>query len=284
MGQITPNIGAYIPDDGETNYGTSFAAAMVNIDQHDHTGGPNKGVPIPGSGLEDYSVTYNKLNSNVADTATGIGTEGAPFLNRLTILGLLKSIYQLAAGSGFISKDGAVAHARTLQAGAGITISNPAGIAGDPTIAAVTPMSGALVQSISSFDNTASTTATQISAASTPQITDGVQILTATITPSNASNVLQIIVNAGINAVESSVACLFKVGTANALSTQTGFGPLVVTYQMVAGVTTPIQFTVRAASNNVAPATVHINETILGPSPSFGGTMFSSIIIQEVKP
>jgi hypothetical protein len=42
----TPNIGIYIPSDGETGYGASFQSGMINIDQHDHSGGPNKGLPI----------------------------------------------------------------------------------------------------------------------------------------------------------------------------------------------------------------------------------------------
>ena len=48
MGTITPNIGIFIPADGEQNYGSSFAAGMVNVDQHDHSGGPNKGPPRSG--------------------------------------------------------------------------------------------------------------------------------------------------------------------------------------------------------------------------------------------
>lgn len=134
MGQVTPNIGIYIPAAGETNYDASFAAGMVNIDQHDHSGGPNKGVPIATSGIADGSITYTKLNANVADNTTGIGTAGALGPNQLSILGLLKNIFQLVATSGFISKDGSLAHARTFQPTANqIAITNPAGVAGDPT-------------------------------------------------------------------------------------------------------------------------------------------------------
>jgi len=135
MGQTTPNIGIYIPAAGETNYDASFAAGMVNIDQHDHSGGPNKGVPIQTSGIADGSITYNKLNANVADNATGIGTSGSLGPNQLAILGLLKNIYQLATTAGFISKDGALAHARTIQGTANqITVTNGDGVAGDPTL------------------------------------------------------------------------------------------------------------------------------------------------------
>ena len=62
MGVVTPNISIYIPSAGETNYDAPFSAGMVNIDQHDHTGGPNKGVPIGTGGIADGSVTFAKLN------------------------------------------------------------------------------------------------------------------------------------------------------------------------------------------------------------------------------
>lgn len=135
MGQTTPNIGIYIPSAGETNYDQSFAAGMVNIDQHDHSGGPNKGVPIGTSGIADGAITYNLLNANVADNATGIGTAGALGPNQLSMLGLLKNIYQIATVAGFISKDGSLAHARTITGVANQTsVTNGDGIAGNPTI------------------------------------------------------------------------------------------------------------------------------------------------------
>jgi hypothetical protein len=62
MGVVTPNMAIYIPSAGETNYDAPFSAGMVNIDQHDHTGGPNKGVQIGSSGIADGSVTFAKLN------------------------------------------------------------------------------------------------------------------------------------------------------------------------------------------------------------------------------
>lgn len=135
MGQITPNMGIYIPAAGETNYDAPFAAGMINIDQHDHSGAPNKGVPIATSGIADGSITYNKLNANVADNTTGIGTASGGLANQLIILGLLKNIFQLVTTAGFISKDGSSAHARTIQPTANqTTVTNGDGVAGDPII------------------------------------------------------------------------------------------------------------------------------------------------------
>lgn len=136
MGQTTPFIGIFIPAAGDTNYEQSFAAGMINIDQHDHSGGPNKGVPITASGLADFSVTYNKLNSNVVDVTTGIGTQGSPYQNRLEMLGILKNLYALAvaSGVGFVSMNGHVVAGRTFTVGTGLTISNANGVSGNPLI------------------------------------------------------------------------------------------------------------------------------------------------------
>ena len=140
MGVTTPNIGIYIPAAGETNYDASFASGMVNIDQHDHSGGPNKGVPIATSGIADGSITYSKLNANVADNATGIGTAGSLGANQLSILGLLKNIYQIATTAGFIAKNGSLATARTFQNTDTITWTNPDGSSGNPSASVNNPV------------------------------------------------------------------------------------------------------------------------------------------------
>ncbi len=135
MGQLTPNMSIFIPSAGETNYSQSFMAGMMNVDQHDHSGGPNKGVPISSSGLADFSVTYDKLNANVVDSSSGIGTRGSPFQNQLTLLGYIKALYTLSLlpGIGFVTMNGGVAAARTFQNTANITWTNPAGTAGNPS-------------------------------------------------------------------------------------------------------------------------------------------------------
>ena len=136
MGQITPNIGIYIPAAGETNYDAAFASGMVNLDQHDHSGGPNKGLPISGSGIAAGSITYDKLAANVADNATGIGTMGSSGPNQLSMLGILLNLYVLGLSgtpTGFVSKNGDAVEARTLTGTTNeIDITNPAGVAGNP--------------------------------------------------------------------------------------------------------------------------------------------------------
>lgn len=134
MGNTTPNIGIFIPANGETIYGDSFAAGMRNIDDHDHSGGPNKGAPLTGASISDFSITFEKLNANVADTTTGIGVS-ATTPNKLEMLGLLKNIYQLATATGFLAKNGSVATARTITGTANqIAVANGDGAAGNPTL------------------------------------------------------------------------------------------------------------------------------------------------------
>lgn len=132
MGVTTPNISIYIPAAGETNYDSAFAAGMVNIDQHDHSGAPNKGVPISSAGIADFSITYNKLNANVVLAGGGLAVDsGTP--NKLKVDGILLPIFQLAA-NGFIARTGATtAAARTLTGTANqITVTNGDGVAGNP--------------------------------------------------------------------------------------------------------------------------------------------------------
>jgi hypothetical protein len=147
MGTFTPNIGLFIPAAGETNYNDAFAQGMINLDQHDHTGGPNKGLPITSSGLADFSVTFNKLNSNVVDPTTGIGVNSTPgSQNQLQILGILRNLFTLASlpGVGFISMNGSVVAGRTFQDTASLTWTNPDGVAGNPSavvnIAGISPV------------------------------------------------------------------------------------------------------------------------------------------------
>lgn len=143
MGQFTPNIGLYIPAAGETNYNDSFASGMINLDLHDHSGGPNKGVPITSSGLGDFSVTYNKLAANVADPNTGIGVNLTPGLqHQLQILGILRNIFTLASvpGVGFISMNGSTVAARSMVDSGSIAWTNPDGVAAAPSAALISPV------------------------------------------------------------------------------------------------------------------------------------------------
>lgn len=131
MGTITANIGIYIPANGEEIYGTSFATGMQNIDQHDHSGGPNKGVPLSSASIGAGSITRDKLNNNVI-AGNGLAFDGN---HSIILTGSLPSISTLI-GSGLIVQTVAgTALLRTLQQVTNQTvITNPAGTAGDPII------------------------------------------------------------------------------------------------------------------------------------------------------
>ena len=161
MGTVTPNIGIYIAAAGESNYANASAAGMINIDQHDHSGGPNKGLPISSSGLGNFSVTFEKLDSNVADTTTGIGTNSTPpFQNQLQILGILRNLFQLATTTGFLAKNGSNIAALTFQNSATISWTNPDGSGGNPSASVIpsglgvitVPNGGTGVSTLSPYD------------------------------------------------------------------------------------------------------------------------------------
>ncbi len=133
MGQITPNMSIYVPAAGETNYDAPFLQGMLNVDQHNHTGGPDNGVPLGTAALQAGSVTYSILNANVVDTTTGLGISGS-LPNQIVTTGILKSINALApAGTGFLAQNGLVANDRTFQDTATIHWVNPDGVAGNPS-------------------------------------------------------------------------------------------------------------------------------------------------------
>ena len=137
MGQTTSNMSIYIPSNGETLYGDSFAAGMLNVDQHDHSGPPNKGVPLSSSGLADYSVTAIKLNNTgstaVVDITTGLGFNGS---NQIQTTGLLNALNGVGTlGLLVQTSAGAAATTRSITGVAGeVDVTNGNGVGGNPLI------------------------------------------------------------------------------------------------------------------------------------------------------
>ncbi len=122
-----------------------------------------------------------------------------------------------------------------------------------------------------------------------PQITEGTQFMTASITPTNASNVL--IIEAVIHMANSTgganTAALFQDSTANALagviSSQYGVSggvqPVVLRHRMVAGTTSETTFRLRAGP--AGAGTLTFNGVSAGRI--LGGVLASSITITEIK-
>lgn len=133
----------YVPVAGQTNFDQAFLQGMLNIDQHDHTGAPNKGVPLTSAALGPASVTKDKLNPNVVSTGEGLAIDGAN-PNALKADGLLNTIYKLNT-LGFITRTGVgTAVTRTFTGTANqINVTNGDGISGNPTFALASNISTA---------------------------------------------------------------------------------------------------------------------------------------------
>lgn len=136
MGQTTPNMSIYIPAAGETNYDASFAVGMMNVDQHDHTGGPDNGVKISTGALSDGSVTFSKLATDVVDTTTGLATATGGLANQIKIVGVLANLNTAAntPSTGFVQISGTAVNIYTLTGAANqISVMNGAS-GGNPVI------------------------------------------------------------------------------------------------------------------------------------------------------
>lgn len=78
MGTRTPNMSVYKPSPGEEVYDPAFSAGLDNIDAHDHSGAPNKGVQIGTNGIEDGAITPEKLSEEISAEATAQTTDATP--------------------------------------------------------------------------------------------------------------------------------------------------------------------------------------------------------------
>lgn len=303
MGQVTPNMSIYIPAAGETNYDQSFLSGMINVDQHDHSGPPDNGVPISGAGLADGSVTFSKLNANVADNATGIGTETGGNANKLTLLGVLKSLYQ-STSSGIAVKNGngptGTANVVTITGTAGeIDVSNGTGVSGNPTIS-IDPsfMSTSVLQSVTANSNAAVVINNPFGYdSSIPTNTEGTQVLTATITPLSATSNILVLVSlqlavqtGGTPSNPLSGGGVFRDATANAIIAQPiflgngGAGTMNFQFIVPSNATTSTTFNVRAGPSvntyNLFLNTGSSDGT--NPANIYGGAQISTITLIEL--
>lgn len=157
-------------------------------------------------------------------------------------------------------------------------------------IAGDVKLSGDLVQSVAYSTGAMTTGTTTIPLDDTiPQITEGNEYLTATITPTSATNILEIEVllnGANSAATNNLIAALFQDATANALTVSTIYmpganviTPIKLQHRMTAGTTAATTFRVRAGGNGAGTTTLN------GAAGAryFGGALVSSIIVRELK-
>src|SRR5690554_1910381 len=161
-----------------------------------------------------------------------------------------------------------------------------------PTFQTPSGGGGILLQSITGTSTTpGSTTAVIPFDSSIPQITEGVEVVTASITPSNASNILEImaICQVARNRGEIGVA-LFQDSNADAIASAFHIGEtaggnigcggtVIIFHRMVAGTTSSITFRMRTGPSG---ATGYWNRSNAGNI--FGGTIPSIINIKELSP
>ena len=147
---------------------------------------------------------------------------------------------------------------------------------------------GVILQIVTETDTAVATGTTTIPNDTTiPQNTEGDEYMTATVTPTNASNRLLIQVNLQLSAsgANSLIGCLFQDANANALAvgalynSASGVSTLVAfSYEMAAGTTSSTTFKVRAGGAN--SQTITFNG--VGGSARYG-VLTSSIVITEIQ-
>jgi len=144
---------------------------------------------------------------------------------------------------------------------------------------------GRIVQVVNVQDGANATGTSTIALDNTiPQITEGDEYMTLAVTPTNASNILQIdVVSFCYNsAINNLVTALFVGVTANALATGRAVLattndtiPVIFTHRMTAGVDTELTFRVRTGCSNAG--------TTVFNGAFYGGTLASSITITEIR-
>lgn len=149
---------------------------------------------------------------------------------------------------------------------------------------------GFCVQQVSALFSAAATGTTTIPLDDTiPQITEGTEFMTVSITPKSASNILVIAASAFLSVsvnTSDAICALFQDATANALAAQplfqgTATAPTIgsMLYTMTAGTTSSTTFRFRVGGNNASTVTFN------GQSGTrqFGTAIKSSMVVMEFK-
>jgi hypothetical protein len=239
-----------------------------------------------GSGtLEDNSVTYAKLQ-NVTATARLLGrkTAGAGDPEELTLSEVLDLIGSAAQGD--ILYRGAAGWAR-LAAGTSGKYLKTLGPNADP----IWDVSASKVVQVVNYQTGAVQSAASVIPLddSSPQSSEGTQVMSLAVTPTSATNnlLIQVLVHLALNESNYLIAALFQDAGASALATAeyvtfgaNGNAPLVISYWMAAGTTSETTFKVRCGTNGGGTWTLNGFST----ARKFGGTFISSVTITEVAP
>lgn len=111
-----------------------------------------------------------------------------------------------------------------------------------------------------------------------PINTDGTEILTLTITPTSAFNILNISFTGWQGNSSISVAALFQDANPNSLCTTYNGANMILNYNMVAGTNSATTFKIRAGGNILGP-TAYLNGVLA--NRLFGGTGIATLTVTE---
>lgn len=156
-----------------------------------------------------------------------------------------------------------------------------------PTFQTPSGGGGILLQSITGTSTTPGSTSAVIPFDDTiPQITEGAEVVTASITPSNASNILEImaICQVAIGSIGRIGVALFQDSNADAIASAFHLrdfsgSSVIIFHRMVAGTTSSTTFSMRTGPSS---GTSYWNREHGGNI--FGGTIPSIINIKELSP
>lgn len=174
----------------------------------------------------------------------------------------------------------------TLTAGSNVTITNGGGTITVASTGGAGGASGSVYQTAYGSLSTRTTSSGSIPLDNTiPQNTEGTEMITVSITPSNASSKLRVraTISCFASGANTAVAALFRDSTANSIGAAAmGTGGtffLHVEAQVTAGSTSATTFKVRTGING---GTLYVN----GDSSTnfFGGVDVSSITVEEILP
>ena len=149
---------------------------------------------------------------------------------------------------------------------------------------------GAVVQEVNTQSGSVATGTTIIPYDDTiPQITEGTEFITRTITPTNSANKLKIEVSLqlGVSVATNLTVALFKNSTSDALAAVghfiadiNHFTTITFIHYMTTGATSEITFRVRAGGSGASTVTFNGQATVR----KYGGVSASSITITEIVP